>query len=58
LTSPNAELGDRIGSAVAVTPTLLAIGADGEASSSKGINGDSSNDATPGAGAVFLHTRR
>jgi hypothetical protein len=58
LTSPNAELNDRIGSAVAVTPTLLAIGANGEASSSKGINGDSSNDDTPGAGAVFLHTRR
>jgi hypothetical protein len=58
LTAPNAELGDHIGSAVAVTPALLAIGADGEAGSVPGINGDSSNDDTPGAGAVFLHTRR
>jgi hypothetical protein len=58
LTSPNAEQGDRIGSAVAITPTLLAIGANGEASSSPGINCDSTNDDTPNAGAVFLHTRR
>ncbi|HEX6272667.1 MAG TPA: hypothetical protein VFZ53_06505, partial [Polyangiaceae bacterium] len=58
LTTPNAERGDRIGAGVAVTPTLLAIGADGEAGSVPGINGDSSNDDTPGAGAVFLHTRR
>ncbi len=55
--APNAEIGDRFASSVAVTPTLLAIGAHNEAASVAGINGDWTNNDTPGAGAVYLYRR-
>lgn len=35
----------------------LAVGAPGEASNAKGINGDQANIETPGAGAVYIFTR-
>jgi hypothetical protein len=53
--APNAEIGDRYGGSVALTSSLLAIGASNEAGSIPGINGDWTNNDTPGAGAVFLY---
>ena len=38
------------------TGTTLAIGATGEASASTAINGDQSNNAAGGAGAVYIFT--
>lgn len=35
----------------------LAVGADGEESSAIGINGDQTDNSTPGAGAVYVFTR-
>jgi hypothetical protein len=57
IVAPNAQLGDRFGLGLAITPNAMAIGAIGEASESAGIDGDASNDSTPGAGAVFLYAR-
>lgn len=57
LKAPNAELGDRFGSSVALTPTRLAIGAYNEAANVPGINGDWTNNDTPGAGAAYLYRR-
>jgi hypothetical protein len=51
------EVGDRYGSAVAITPTLLAVGAYTESSDSPGINGDATNNRAADSGAVFLYRR-
>lgn len=56
--APNAEIGDRYGSSVALTSSLLAIGASNEAGSIPGVNGNWNNNDTPGAGAVFLYRRK
>ncbi len=53
----NAEAGDRFGGGVTISPTLLAIGAHNEAANVAGINGDWTNNDTPGAGAVYLYRR-
>lgn len=55
--APNAEIGDRYGSSVAISPTLLAVGADNEAANVPGINGDWTNNDAPGAGAAYLYRR-
>lgn len=55
--APNAEIGDRYGSSVAISPTLLAVGASNEASSVPGIAGHSTNNDSPGAGAAYLYRR-
>jgi len=49
--------GDRYGAAVALTSDLIAVSAPLEASDSAGLNGDWTNDRTPGAGAVFLYPK-
>jgi hypothetical protein len=56
--APNAEIGDLFGSSVAVTASLLAIGAFNEAGSIPGINGNWNNNDTPGVGAAFLYRRK
>lgn len=55
--APNAEAGDRFGNSIAITPSLLAIGAYNEAANVAGINGDWTNNDTPGAGAAYLYRR-
>jgi hypothetical protein len=55
--APDAEIGDRYGSSVAISPTLLAIGASNEAANVPGINGDWTNNDSPGAGAAYLYRR-
>lgn len=57
LSAPNAEGGDRFGSAIGINSTRLAIGASGESSDSAGIGGDMTSNRTPGAGAVYLYPR-
>lgn len=57
MTAPLDQFDDRYGASVAITPTLLAVGAYGEGSDSPGIGGDPTNNDTPGAGAVFLYAR-
>lgn len=37
--------------------STLAVGAPGEASNARGINGDQTNTQTPGAGAVYVYQR-
>ena len=55
----NAEANDRFGSALALSSdgSTLAVGAPQEASSATGVGGDQTNNATPGAGAVYVLTR-
>jgi hypothetical protein len=55
--APNAGANDRFGAAVALTSELIAVSAVLEASDSAGLNGDWTNDRTPGAGAVFLYAK-
>lgn len=57
LMASNAEANDLYGSAVAITATRIVVGAIGEASDSPGIDGDSSSNNTPQAGAVYSYTR-
>ena len=57
LKAPNAESSDIFGTAVAVSGDLVVVGAPGEASSATGIQGDASDNGTPGAGAAYLFAR-
>lgn len=58
LKASNVQEDDLFGGALALnaTGTTLAIGATGEASASTAINGDQSNNAAGGAGAVYIFT--
>ena len=55
----NSEGGDRFGRDVAVSGdgSVIVVGADGEDSSSRGINGDSTNNGATDSGSVFVFTR-
>jgi FG-GAP repeat len=56
--SDNAEAYDEFGSAMALTTDgkMMAVGARGEASAAKGINGDQTSNSAPGAGAAYIFT--
>jgi hypothetical protein len=58
LKASNAQEDDLFGGAVALNAagTTLAVGATGEASASTTINGDQTNNAAGGAGAVYVFT--
>src|SRR6266567_4079015 len=49
---------DEFGSAMALSKDgkLMAVGARGEASAAKGINGNQNDNSAPGAGAVYIFT--
>lgn len=53
----NTGTGDNFGASVALSGDTLAVGANGEASSSMGVGGDQADDAAPFAGAVYLFVR-
>jgi hypothetical protein len=55
----NTETNDSFGGALALSSdgNTLAVGARGEASNANGINGDQTNNTTPGAGAVYVLIR-
>jgi trimeric autotransporter adhesin len=54
----NAEAYDEFGSAMALSRDgkVMAVGARGEASAAKGINGNQNDNSAPGAGAVYIFT--
>jgi len=54
----NADAYDEFGSAMALSKDgkLMAVGARGEASAAKGINGNQNDNSAPGAGAVYIFT--
>jgi len=51
--------GDQFGAAVALSAdgTTMAIGATGEGSASRGVNGDQKNDDADDSGAVYVYVR-
>src|SRR3989454_808676 len=55
-----AEPYDEFGSAMALSRDgkLMAVGARGEASAAKGINGSQNDNSAPGAGAVYIFTSK
>jgi len=55
----NTDPNDFFGTSVALSAdgNTLAVGAHGEASNATGVGGNQSNDAAPGAGAVYVFTR-
>ncbi len=53
----NTDSDDNFGYSVALSGDTLAVGAPGEASNARGINGDQSNTSAPNAGAVYVFTR-
>lgn len=50
----NTDADDRFGSSVALSGSLLAVGATGEDSAASGINGDESDNSLVDAGAVYV----
>ena len=55
--APNSGSGDQFGGAVALSGDLLAVAAVQEDSAANGINGDWSDDAAAGTGAVYVFHR-
>lgn len=55
----NADSGDYFGVSVALAAdgNTLAVGAIGEASNARGINGDQNDNTAAGSGAVYVFTR-
>jgi hypothetical protein len=55
----NSGAADLFGTSVALSGngSILAVGAPGEGSSATGIDGDQTDNAAPGAGAVYVFTR-
>jgi hypothetical protein len=56
LKASNTDENDFLGSSVALDGDMLAVGAQGEASTATGVNGDQSNNEAP-SGAVYVFTR-
>jgi hypothetical protein len=56
----NTEAYDEFGSSMALSKDgkLIAIGARGEASAAKGVNGDQNDNSAMGAGAVYIFTNQ
>jgi hypothetical protein len=56
----NAEAYDEFGSSMALSKDgkLIAIGARGEASAAKGVNGNQNDNSAMGAGAVYIFTNQ
>jgi hypothetical protein len=57
LKASNTEAGDHFGVSVALSPSFVVVGADGEASNATGMDGDQSNNSVPGAGAAYEFER-
>lgn len=53
----NAGAADRFGYSVAQAGDLMAIGAFGESSAARGVDGDQSDDSAPASGAVYVFQR-
>ena len=57
LKASNTDAGDYFGLSVAVSGETLVVGAPGEASNAKGINGNQANNDALNAGAVYVFVR-
>lgn len=57
LKASNTDRGDFFGYSVAVSADIVVVGALLEKSSATGINGDQSDNSTPGAGAAYVFVR-
>ncbi|HTU60700.1 MAG TPA: hypothetical protein VMF89_19745, partial [Polyangiales bacterium] len=58
LSAPVPRQSDRFGTSIVITPSLLAVGAMGDASAARGLQGDFNDSSAPGAGAVYLYARQ
>ncbi len=58
--SSNADAYDEFGSAMALSKDgkVLAVGARGEASAAKGVNGNQNDNSAPGSGAVYIFSNQ
>jgi hypothetical protein len=57
LKASNTEPNDEFGSAIAISGDTLVVGANGEASNARGIDGNQSNNSAPLAGAAYVIVR-
>jgi hypothetical protein len=57
LKASNAELGDQFGWSVAISGDTIAVGANAESSSARGVDGDQDNNTAPASGAVYVFVR-
>ncbi|WP_437508065.1 cadherin-like beta sandwich domain-containing protein [Sorangium sp. So ce1099] len=57
LKASNTGANDVFGTSVALSGNTLAVGATGEASSARGVNGAQADNGAPGSGAVYVFTR-
>ncbi len=57
LKASNASAHDLFGSSVAVFEDTIVVGAPGESSNARGVNGAQNNDAAPGSGAAYAFER-
>lgn len=55
--SSNSEQGDEFGTSVSLYNNTLAVGARDENGGATGINGDETDNSTPGSGAAYIFTR-
>jgi hypothetical protein len=53
----NTEAGDFFGTSVALSPSMLVVGATYDASNATGVNGNQSDNSAYGAGAAYAFTR-
>jgi hypothetical protein len=58
LKASNADAGDRFGRSVAISGDTIVVGAYSEASNSRSVNGDSTNNGAPDAGAAYVFVRQ
>jgi hypothetical protein len=58
LKAPVPRQSDRFGSSLAITPSMLAVGAAGDASAARGLQGDVNDSSAPASGAVYLYARQ
>ncbi|MCW5977458.1 MAG: hypothetical protein KIT09_05245 [Bryobacteraceae bacterium] len=57
LKASNTDAGDLFGSSVAISGDTIVVGAYGEASNAKGINGNQNDNSAPRAGAAYVFVR-
>ena len=57
LVAPNVNFSSLYGTSVALSGDTLVVGAPGDGSNARGINGDQSNNLAQGSGAVHVYTR-
>ena len=54
----NADAGDEFGTSLSLHKDRLAVGAVGEGSQARGVNGDQSDDSAQGSGAAYIFARQ